>query len=78
MSTPVYSGYTEAELSGAFDLVRPASNWKLAISAQVPADADTSLISAAVVFYTGSHAEFVPTGSGLRVLAAGYYACIGA
>jgi hypothetical protein len=73
----VYGGYTHGQLTEAFALVKNPDNWKLPIAATVPADADRAAISAAVVFFTGSMAEFIPGRRGLHVGAAGYYAAIG-
>lgn len=73
----VYGGYTHEQLTEAFALVKNRENWKLPIAATVPADADRACISAAVVFFTGSQAEFIPGRRGLHVGAAGYYAAIG-
>jgi hypothetical protein len=78
MSEAVFGGYTEDQLREAFRLVKDKENWKLPVDAVVPGGANRDAISAAVAFYTGSSAEFVKTGKGrYRVLAAGYYACIG-
>lgn len=72
-----FGGHTERALHRAFDLVADPGNWKMPIDAEVPPGADTGLIGDAVIFFTGSVAGFVREGGHLRVLAAGYYACIG-
>lgn len=74
----VFDGLTRDELAAAFRLVKNPANWKLAIDAVVPATADREAISSACVFYAGCLPEFVRVADGWRVLAAGYYACIGA
>lgn len=66
--------YTEAQLSAAFDLVADKECWKLPIQAVVPADADQDLIRAAVVYYTGGVAHFMPQEDGTwLVISDGYY-----
>lgn len=74
---PVFGGYTDDELRAAFALVKTPGNWKLPVDAVVPADADRDAIDAAVAYFTGGGAEFMKVPAGWRVLAAGYYACIG-
>ena len=69
----VFDGLTRDELAAAFRLVKNPANWKLAIDAVVPATADRE-----AMFYAGCLPEFVRVADGWRVLAAGYYACIGA
>lgn len=73
----VFDGYTQQQLSDAFDLVKNRENWKLPINALVPSDADKRLIEAACIYFAGSPCEFIKQGKRLRVVAAGYYACIG-
>ena len=73
----VFDGFTRDELTAAFRLVENPANWKLRINAVVPADADRQAISSAVIFFAGCLPEFVKVPGGYRVLAAGYYACIG-
>lgn len=74
----VFDGFTDFELRAAFRLVRPAGNWKLAISADVPAGADLRAIEAALIYYTGSETHFTQSpGGGWHVAASGYYANIG-
>lgn len=51
-----------------------AEDWKLPISATVPADADRELILAAVIYYTGGMAYFGPQEDGTWLVTAnGYY-----
>ena len=70
--------YTDDMLNEAFKLVRPDGNWKYPIHATVPADADRALIDRAIVYYTGSIAEFSPNPDGSwTVVAEGYYNAIG-
>lgn len=71
----------QSELERIFTQVAPLENWKERIEAEIkwPLDLDTTLISDAVVHFTGS----VPVIKRLdepwiRVTAAGYYATIGA
>jgi hypothetical protein len=73
----VFGGYADDELRAAFALVKNQDNWKLPVDATVPADADRDAIDAAVIYFTGGPAAFVKVRSGWRVVAAGYYACIG-
>jgi hypothetical protein len=84
-------GYRQDQLEAAFALVQPTENWKSAISAVIQdverkrVPALKALIRAAVIHFTGS----VPTTDSmtgsrpgetdhLLVMAAGYYAAIGA
>lgn len=83
---------TRGELGKAFDKVKPAKHWKYPIDAEVVIenDGEMAMIAEAVVFFTGSVAEFIPirvarpikdkdAGAMLyRVRAAGYFAVIGA
>jgi hypothetical protein len=76
---PVFGGYTDDELRDAFELVRPAENWKLPIDATVPEGTDTDVILAAVCYFTGGPAFFEANGDGtIHVTGAGYYAQVGA
>lgn len=77
MSEKVFGGYTDNELREAFALVKNRENWKLAIDAVVPADADMGRIDAAVAYFTGGCITQQKVPGGWRVTAAGYYACIG-
>lgn len=70
-----------------FDLVKDAENWKGPIDAivEVPAGMQAQdlaeAIQDAVMFFTGSVAQFRPTGDDanvLHVVARGYYAAVGA
>ena len=75
----VYDSYTREQLTEAFNLVKPARNWKLAIDANVPADADLRLLNSAVVFFTGGIISYDRQADGtIRVTSPGYYAEIGA
>lgn len=70
---------TVGDLRGAFDLVKPAGHWKGAINATLHEGSDLELIVAAVEFFTGSKATATPVNGGMhRILAAGYYAAVGA
>lgn len=79
--------YTQEELDAAFKLVQPKPNWKDPIDAVAYLDdAGISLVGEAVTHFTGSMAEFVPirnrvkrgNKSAYRVIASGYYNCVGA
>lgn len=75
-------GYTEVELSMAFELVANPEHWKLPIDTTVSGkltDEQLGLIAYAIEFYTGSKPTFrqVPGGP-IEVRAAGYYAAVGA
>jgi hypothetical protein len=70
--------YDRGQLLAALSAVTDPQDWKLPISAVVPAYANRDLISAAIVFHTGGSPAFAPEGDGLRVEAAGYYQCTGA
>lgn len=83
---------TRGELAAAFDKVKPAKHWKYPINAEVVIenDGEMAMISEAVVFFTGSVPEFIPVRVArpikgndpgamvYRVVAAGYFATIGA
>lgn len=85
-------GYTEAQLSAAFDTVKDPENWKNMILARIaPVDGPVTekhldLVGRAVTFFTGSVATFTaindhetgePNGAYL-VEADGYYVACGA
>lgn len=73
------SGYSDEELSAAFDLVQNQENWKLPIDHTVRDEVPQHQVEAAITFYTGSVATIEDRSDGsYRVTAAGYYACIGA
>jgi hypothetical protein len=75
----VFNGYTQAELAAAMKLVENPEHWKMAVDTVVPKGTDLDAIAAALLFFAGSPAEFIPAADGgTRVLAAGYFACIGA
>jgi hypothetical protein len=77
-AAPVFGKYTEAELKAAFELVKPAGNWKERIDTVVGPDVDLAVIDAATVFYTGGSIEYQPVTGGYRLTSGGYYANIGA
>lgn len=76
------TGYEAADLNRAFNLVRPASNWKDPIEAVIPVN-QKEIVAAAIEFYTATKPVFspflidryaskpVPEGF-VRVVAAGY------
>lgn len=73
--------FTRAELSKAFDVVKPADHWKNAIDARVAilTKRERIAIEEAVIFFAGCHADFTPLGGDLfRVTAIGYFAAVGA
>lgn len=79
MIASLRGGYSQEELEAAFSLVRPILNWKLPISAVIPADADLELIEFAIGYFAGSPAIFSKRHDGqILVEAAGYYASVGA
>jgi hypothetical protein len=68
-------------MQAAFELVQNRENWKLPIDAVVAIESDfeRELIYHAVMFYTGSIAQFYRQGPvQYRVRAMGYYAAVGA
>ena len=75
-------GQTEADLRLALAAVKDETNWKLPVEAHFPnglTDDEQALVEDALVFYTGSIAEFHTHPSGhVVVAAAGYYMAIGA
>lgn len=84
-NVPIDKSYTRKQLSEAFDKVSNKEHWKLPINAVLPewfSVAETELITAAVIFYTGSVPTFereYKNGAGsTKVQAAGYYAAVGA
>ncbi len=65
----------QAELTAAFDLVKPTGHWKNAISCRVDAGANLELIQEAVIHFTATVPTFTRCASGrILVKAAGYYA----
>lgn len=74
----VYGGWTRGQLSEAFDLVKPAGNWKMPIDAIVKDDVDLQLLNDAVAFFTGGLISTDRTSKGVRVRSEGYYHHIGA
>ena len=81
----VYRGYTQKELHIAFNLVANKSNWKDPTSIKISEKnlaKYREVIEAAVIFYTGSCAEFVSSKDSLGRTTYwcefdGYYMCIG-
>ena len=81
----VYRGYTQKELHTAFNLVANKSNWKDPTSTKISAKnlaKYREVIEAAVIFYTGSCAEFVYSKDSIGRKTYwcefdGYYMCIG-
>jgi len=74
-------GYTEMELRIALEAVRDLTSWKMPVEANFPTlnDDERDLIGVALIFYCGSHTEFIhPRSGGITAVAAGYYNCIGA
>lgn len=78
---------TRGDYAAAFKRVEPADNWKNRIDAviEVRNGAELELVLRAIEFFTGSKGEGWPinagTWDGLRrykIVAAGYYAAIGA
>lgn len=73
--------FTLGELHTAFDLVKPAQNWKERIDATVTVRDDRTLeaILRAIPFFTGSKPNVRHVGRyRYRFQAAGYYAAVGA
>jgi hypothetical protein len=71
--------YTHDQLHAAFNLVKPPGNWKMPVDATVPEGTDLEAVTEALLHFTGSPATFITNLDGsVHVLAAGYYACIGA
>lgn len=80
VGTVLGKAVTRGELSQAFDLVANRDNWKMPIDATVWLDDwQKACVHEAVIFFTGSIPRFhwlAPRQ--YRVVAAGYYATIGA
>ena len=81
----VYRGYTQKELQEAFNLVVNKSNWKDPTSTKISKknlDKYQEVIRAAVIYYTGSCAEFTYDIDSIGRTTYwcefdGYYMCIG-
>jgi hypothetical protein len=81
MATVVHRGFTNQQLSDAFDIVKHHQHWKFPIDKVIDTqDVDELyLISSAIGYYAGGQATFDTTVPGkTRVRAPGYYALIGA
>jgi hypothetical protein len=63
-----------ADINAAFEPVKPASHWKDAIDAVVPADTDLGDLAAAIEFLTATRPTFTPVDGGWHVTALGYRA----
>ena len=75
----ILDGYTQEELEAAFRVVANPEHWKKAIRAIVPAT-QAEVTRRAVIHFTGSVPTLTPcpNGTQVEVVAAGYYAAIGA
>ena len=73
----VFGGWTQGQLSEAFDLVKPTGNWKMPIDATVRDDVDLQLLNDAVAYFTGGVIATDRTSKGVRVRSEGYYHHIG-
>lgn len=73
------SKWMQSQLAAAFDLVAPKPNWKMPINAKLHRiDCDETLLSDAVIHFTGSVPTITRRGGWRHVKAAGYYRTIGA
>lgn len=73
-ATIVFEGFTEAELSAAFNSVADPDDWKAPVDA-VCLKADRERVKAAVIFYTATEPMFFPNDeTTIRVEADGYRA----
>ena len=81
MATVAYGGYTNQQLSDAFDLVKSDVHWKYPIDKVIEGAtrAQLDLIETAIRYYAGGGVSFqhLPDRC-VRVRAAGYYNLIGA
>lgn len=69
----VYKGFTQAQLSAAFDRVANPNDWRAPIDKVLLAERATPAVSAAVEFYTATQATITDLGNGfVRVTAVGY------
>lgn len=76
-----YGGFTRAELSEAFDRIKPLENWKQPIHhvfAESLTQREIAMTDAAIEFYTGSRAVFSFLADHWEVSARGYYQSVGA
>jgi hypothetical protein len=74
----IHDGYTNAELTAAFDKVKNADHWKNPIDATIPV-ADVDITAKAIEFFTATKASLFRVGGidgkvRMRVTAPGYYA----
>ncbi len=65
--------YEQEELDAAFDKVKNPTHWKDPIEAVID-EADTAIVTAAIIHFTGTVPEFVFEGSQCYVVADGYRA----
>lgn len=76
------SEYTQEQLNEAFqELLKKRQHWKDPIDRTIfkPGKAKQALLTEACIHFTGSVPDFLPAPGGrVRVVAAGYYATIGA
>lgn len=72
MEKEVYKGFTENQLSNAFDMVKNHEHWKGEINAVVD-PAKVSVVTAAIEFYAYGFVETTPEGSLVRIYAPGYW-----
>lgn len=73
--------FTYGELQFAFDCVAPAQDWKAPINAVATLQSERAKLGMhlAVEFFTGSRPTLEHlSGNAYRVVAAGYYATVGA
>lgn len=69
--------YPIEQMDAAFKKVQDNRNWKNPINAVIDAGQE-DITTEAIIFYTGSIAQYTPAGKGkVRVEAAGYYLTIG-
>lgn len=77
---------TTEEMSAAFDRVKNSENWKLPIDKviEVKDSEELEIIAEAIIFYAGSPSDAIPVHTKAkaghkkyRIVAAGYYACVG-
>lgn len=76
----VFAGFSQEQLTAAFDKVKDPENWKNPINRTVVLpESEWPVTHAAIAFFTGSEAVIFPRANGkARVRANGYYLTIGA